>query len=113
MIFVLRPGYVLSKTDRDEHYISVDKLKHLYSLAEHEYLAYQDFDWADLKPITPDNWRYEDKIILGPRYEGDYLEYKQKAITEFIEKRVKKFRDSLEKELAKHILQKVKHASNT
>lgn len=69
--FVLYPGFVISRTDGDRHYINADQLARLYGLRDGEYVVYQPpraFDRAA-------SWRrdpYAGLTSLFPRADGDY-----------------------------------------
>lgn len=70
--YLLLSGIVDSKFDRDEHYISADKLCKLYNLNKKEcFLANNEQDLLGFQ-------LEEDMIILQPRYNGDYQEYLNK-----------------------------------
>ena len=56
--YAIHPGYVVSKFDGDEHYITFDQLIKLYGLDRK-----QCFRWDE---------RQGDSIHLYPKYSGEY-----------------------------------------
>jgi hypothetical protein len=65
MRYVIHPGDILSKNDRDIHFISAGQLMDLYGLDPKQCVVFQD------------HTRYEpDDIHLYPRFDGDYREEK-------------------------------------
>ena len=66
--FILHPGFVRSKTDGQQHFISASKLAELYRV-----------DLRDCIVLAPDNpekgfgfeWK-EDDVDLYPRTDGNY-----------------------------------------
>jgi hypothetical protein len=62
--YALHPGYVISKNDGDEHYISAGQLARLYRLGPFEYCVW----------VEPNIYLrvWEDYIHLYPRYDGNY-----------------------------------------
>lgn len=66
------PGYVISRSDGQRHYVSADALRRLYGVLKGECVIFpQDNDTeADIRRriwIDPPG-----AIQLGPRYDGDY-----------------------------------------
>lgn len=64
--YALHPGWVRSKTDGDEHYISTVQLARLYELRPSEYIVWGTASQYSLM------YRWDDYIHLYPRYDGDY-----------------------------------------
>jgi len=60
--FALHPGYITSKNDGDEHYISVGQLAQLYELKPTEYIIWREFHGS----------YWNDYVHLYPSYEGNY-----------------------------------------
>lgn len=69
--YLLHPGYVISKTDGDRHYITSENLMRLYNVRPHECVTYI--------PLRP--YPNEDKLIdLYPVANGVYKDMqKQEA----------------------------------
>lgn len=65
--YAIHPGYVISKTDGDRHYIPAQILADLYGLRPDEYII-----WDDQRPETYLGRREEDYVHLYPRYDGNY-----------------------------------------
>jgi hypothetical protein len=63
--YVIHPGWVWSKTDGDDHYITYGKLISLYKVSSHECVRYDNHGFS-IDRIC-DNY-----IHLFPRYDGDY-----------------------------------------
>jgi len=64
--YLLCPGYILSKTDNDRHYISAEKLAQLYNVPMTQCI---------IQPERPEEARMIDTsklIILRPQYHGCY-----------------------------------------
>jgi hypothetical protein len=63
----LHPGWIISETDGDRHYIGVSQLARLYRLGLGEYVV-----WDDERPQTylgrnPEHYKH-----LYPKLNGDY-----------------------------------------
>jgi hypothetical protein len=58
--YLVKPGYVFSKSDGDKHWISADKLIRLYQVNPRECVISHPY-------LDP-----EDLIVLEPRYDGNY-----------------------------------------
>lgn len=67
--FALHPGWVISKTDGDDHRISAGQLARLYKLKTYEYIVWRGSALASEDQLGR---RYEDFIHLYPRYDGNY-----------------------------------------
>ena len=61
--YVLCPGFVTSKTDRDKHWISADKLIQLYGVNRQECIMFGEKGF---------DYKKKGLIFLAPRYNGDY-----------------------------------------
>lgn len=59
--YVVTPGYVISKTDGDKHYISYNRLIALYNVDPKECVVY-----------LKHRFNYEGMHILSPRFDGNY-----------------------------------------
>ncbi len=59
--YLVKPGWVTSRTDGDRHWIPADKLIQLYQVNPKECIIY-------------DPWQEDpqDLIVLRPRYDGNY-----------------------------------------
>jgi len=64
--YVLHPGYVISKTDGDEHWISASRLADLYGVGIGECFIDDPNRPQQLRGLPPD------VVHLHPRYDGDY-----------------------------------------
>jgi hypothetical protein len=66
--YLLCPGSVMSKVDRQYHYISAEQLAKLYSVR---------MDQCEIRPermFARLGWRQPEGLIeLHPRYDGDYV----------------------------------------
>jgi hypothetical protein len=62
MRYILHPGYVQSKNDRDEHFISGQQLARLYGV---DYMACVFGDVAGYREMEGD-------VHLWPRFDGNY-----------------------------------------
>lgn len=60
-MFYIRPGWVRSQNDGDEHWVGVGQLARLYHLHEGEYRA-----------LRPDEQAPRGVTVLGPRHDGRY-----------------------------------------
>ena len=70
--YVLCPGYVISRSDGQRHYVSADALRRLYGVQPSECVTYPQGNdsEADIRRriwIDPPG-----AICLMPRYDGDY-----------------------------------------
>ena len=81
--YVIHPGFVESKTDRDVHYIGYNAIIRLYKLKPDSCELY-----SPVKSYPTESANYEYNVHLYPRHDGDYnletavLEYKaRKGIT--------------------------------
>jgi len=63
---VLRPGYIMSKTDGDIHFISADKLADLYGVRLSKCVVVHD-QFPYLRESSDVTY-----VHLYPRYDGDY-----------------------------------------
>lgn len=63
--YIILPGWVRSKSDRQLHFINHDKLIHLYGLNKDECVIINN----DLLSLPN---KYKHLPILEPRYNGDY-----------------------------------------
>ena len=62
--YIVHPGYVRSKNDRDKHFISYDRLIELYGVNPKECVDARS-EYSRSKPC-------EDCIDLKPKYDGNY-----------------------------------------
>ncbi|HBD93002.1 MAG TPA: hypothetical protein DC057_02390 [Spirochaetia bacterium] len=62
--YIIHPGYIVSKTDRQRHYIGVAQLIHLYRVNPKECIANADDFYK--------GYNQADYIHLYPRFDGDY-----------------------------------------
>ena len=62
--YAIHPGYVVSKFDGDEHYITFSQLVILYGLDHRECI-----NWNEREEITR---KRDDYIHLYPKYDGNY-----------------------------------------
>ena len=65
--YLVCPGYVLSQSDGQEHYIEARKLMALYGVGPSQCLI---FDGGRHRGVSL--CEYNELIILRPRYDGDY-----------------------------------------
>ena len=73
--FALAPGWVRSRTDGQECYVGVSRLKRLYGLAEGEFVALP----PGLDPARRDQLA-RGRIVLGPRADGLYAVARKEAV---------------------------------
>lgn len=67
--YIVRPGYVISQTDGDRHYISASQLMHLYGVQTRECVILRGpEDRYKLRGLK------HDLINLFPRFDGKYNE---------------------------------------
>lgn len=72
--YVVHPGFVLSKQDKDTHYVGYNRLVALYGVDPRNCELYNPVEFY------PANSMYEDTVHLYPRWDGNYsLETKHKA----------------------------------
>lgn len=76
ILWVLCPGYVRSKNDCQTHYVTEKQLKRLYDMRYFDYVLSKE-DYEKRKDIRPEEVNV---IRLHPRYNGDYLEYKNELL---------------------------------
>jgi hypothetical protein len=69
--YVVYPRYMMSKNDKQEHYINSQQLMHLYNVNPRECIF--DYDISSLKSIRESD--YSKLIHLYPRYDGNYSLY--------------------------------------
>jgi hypothetical protein len=70
--YVLCPGYVISRTDGQRHFVGVSQLRQLYGVPRHECVTYPQGD-GDQADILRRIWRAPPgSVELRPRYDGDY-----------------------------------------
>lgn len=62
MRIFLKPAWVSSKNDNDDHFIGVHQLMHLYGLRIGEFRTFSDGCIAT-----------EEDLILGPQWDGNYV----------------------------------------
>lgn len=62
--FIVQPGYIISKSDRDKHFISFNELCSLYNLNPREVIDFDGFRGH----LRHDPYA----IYLRPDYDGDY-----------------------------------------
>jgi hypothetical protein len=70
--YVLCPGYVISRTDGQRHFVGAEQLRRLYGVPARECVTYPqgDGDEADIRRRI---WRDPPGAIqLMPRHNGDY-----------------------------------------
>lgn len=65
--YLVRPGYVRSKSDGDEHYISFKQLCDLYGVNPAECM---NLEMANMHGYNPD--LFDGLPVLEPRYDGNY-----------------------------------------
>ena len=65
--YALIPGYVESKSDGQDHYISARQLCRLYGVNRNECLVIDYKNPGTFRGLNIDNY-----IQLPPRYDGDY-----------------------------------------
>ena len=65
MRYILFPGWIISRTDGDRHYIDADRLAKLYGLKLGQDCSIIGFDFKS----------EDDDVHLHPRYDGDYKNY--------------------------------------
>jgi hypothetical protein len=66
--YAIHPGYVTSKNDGEQHFISYGQLINLYGLKEKDCIVW------DLE--IPETWRgrnHKDYVHLYPKYNGRYI----------------------------------------
>jgi len=68
--YAIWPGYVISKTDGDRHFISAPQLMRLYGVAPHECIVIHD--WPE--GYAGRREAYDKLIVLSPRSDGNYRE---------------------------------------
>lgn len=66
IVFVLHPGYIISKNDGDEHFIQFHQLRRLYGLSPDECEDGRHAYYSRPEKLY---------VNLYPRYDGDYLEH--------------------------------------
>ena len=67
MKYAVHPGYVISKTDGDRHYISALQLAFLYRLYPDQFVVWDDKDPRSNIGRNPEVYKH-----LYPRIDGDY-----------------------------------------
>ncbi len=72
--FLLFPGQIRSKNDGDCHFISAGQLINCYQLDPRQCAIYN----PTMHKLTDPAVR--NRVWLEPRYHGDYLQYKERAI---------------------------------
>lgn len=70
--YVICPGFVQSKNDRQRHYISATQLMRLYGVKPHECLIHEPQPWWTPAQHRMAEEQQKDLPRLGPRYHGDY-----------------------------------------
>lgn len=70
--YLLLGGFVNSKADKDWQYISAKSLVDLYQISPADCTLVEEFERYKLNGL--DVTKY---IVLGPRSEGDYMDYRQ------------------------------------
>jgi len=73
--YIVYPSVVLSKTDKQVHYISADSLMHLYRVKREDCVIANEHNYYSLKE------RYKNAVVLFPDYNGNY-KIKQEKINE-------------------------------
>lgn len=72
MKYSVHPDFVVSKTDRDVHYISADHLIHLYGVDPRDCVVIDDNadrrTYANLMRLAEE----DNLIALRPRFDGNY-----------------------------------------
>lgn len=66
--YALHPGFVKSRSDSDEHFITAGQLAQLYRIHPKDYIV-----WDDNRPETFMGRSYGDYVHLYPRFDGKYL----------------------------------------
>lgn len=68
--YVLVPGYVISETDGDRHYITWHQLQRLYHLQRHEFSVDRSTGRREIyDPPLPEG---KEIVYLRPSYRGKY-----------------------------------------
>ena len=65
--YIVHAGYVTSRTDGDEHYVSAPELARLYGLKRHQWIEFRP---EILRAMTLSE--YNSYTHLHPREDGDY-----------------------------------------
>lgn len=65
--YLVKPGYIRSRSDGDEHYISFHQLCDLYGVSPAECL---NLEMADMHGYSPDY--FKNTPVLTPRFDGKY-----------------------------------------
>ena len=70
MKILICPGYVISQTDGDRHFITGKQLVNLYQI---------DFRKHEVRELKKEDriLSYNGFVILGPLYDGNYLDVKK------------------------------------
>ena len=66
--YCLHPGYVFSRSDGDEHFISFNRLLMLWGVPRGRCIC-----WDYRRPATCLGRHWDDYIHLTPRYDGNYV----------------------------------------
>ena len=69
--YLVLPGYIYSKYDGEEHYITASTLIKLYNVNPNECVIHDSSRSSDLFGFREFN--YKGLIKLTPRYHGDYF----------------------------------------
>ena len=79
--YVIYPGYVRSKNDGQNHWITFESLCWLYGLNPKECINGDKGVGKDRYYLR--EYNLENYIGLSPRYNGDYLEYRKRKEEEY------------------------------
>jgi len=67
--YALHPGYVRSKFDGDEHFITAGQLAHLHGVPMQECVV---VPWDDPRENSLKGFKRDDLVHLYPSYHGNY-----------------------------------------